>query len=110
MGETKHITRYCGKLAPSLTCLTGNEGSTKAYDTYGLREGNMQELASFDVLKAGFRAFKQGHIGGTPTGNVKMMPGTFIVDQQGHIKFTYYSQHAGDHPAIADLLAAAQHI
>lgn len=36
-----------------------------------------------------------------------MLPGTFIVDQQGIIQYAYYSQHAGDHPRIDDLIEAA---
>lgn len=106
MGEPKHIERYCGKIAPSLTCLARDDGA--AYDAYGLREGGLKAFASMDVIKAGLRAFTQGHMQGKGIGNVKMLPGTFIVDTSGKITFTYYSQHAGDHPEPDALLKMAQ--
>lgn len=108
MGEPKHIDRYCGKLAPSLTCLAKSDDSV--YRAYGLQDGGLREFASVDVLKAGFRAFKQGHVGGKPVGNPRMLPGTFIVDTSARIRYTYYSQHAGDHPDIDHLLDTARQL
>lgn len=105
MGEPKHAERYCGKLAPSITCLT-NE-TTKPYETYGLQQGKLGELISPAVIAASVRALAHGSSQGQTIGDAKMMPGTFIVDRQGIIQYTYYSKHAGDHPNIADLIAAA---
>lgn len=110
MGEPKHVDRYCRRLAPSITCLTGDAGGEAAYNAYGLREGSFQEIASLGVLKAGFRAMRKGYVGGQPVGNVKMMPGTFIVDTQGRIAYTFYSNHVGDHPTIDDVITAARQI
>ncbi len=45
---------------------------------------------------------------GRPTGDVRMLPGTFIVDRNGLIQFTYYSVHAGDTPRIERLLKALE--
>jgi len=102
MGQPRHMQRYCGKLAPNITCL--GKDDEDAYHAYGLKEGKiLGELASFDVLKAGMRAFQQGHVGGKITGNPKMIPGTFIVDTKGEIIYTYYSKHAGDHPNLNTL-------
>lgn len=106
MGEPKHIKRYCGKLAPSLTCLARDDET--AYDAYGLREGDLKAFASMDVIKAGLQALLKGHMQGKGIGNLKMLPGTFIVNTSGEITYTYYSEHAGDHPEIDILLAEAQ--
>lgn len=103
MGEPKHIKRYCGKLAPGLTCLADADG-TRAYDAYGLQQGGLRELASLDVLRAGAWAFRGGHIGGKVIGDARMLPGTFIVDTSGHVTYTYYSDHAGDHPDFGKLV------
>ena len=105
MGEPKHAERYCGKLAPSITCLT-NE-TTMPYQTYGLQQGKLGELMSPAVVVASVRALARGSSQGEAIGDVKMLPGTFIVDNQGIIQYAYYSKHAGDHPKIADLIAAA---
>ncbi|MCA0455980.1 MAG: AhpC/TSA family protein [Chloroflexi bacterium] len=107
LGEPKHAERYCGKLAPHLTCFAdaGNDG----YYTWGLRQGTMGELASngFNVLKASAKALLDGHIQGTATGDAHMLPGTFIIDRDGIIRYAYYSQYAGDDPAIDVLVAEA---
>jgi hypothetical protein len=47
-----------------------------------------------------------GLIPEAPTGDVRMLPGTFIVDRQGRVQFAHYSKHAGDHPEISTLLKA----
>jgi peroxiredoxin len=104
MGEPKHAERYCGKLAPSITCLT-NE-TTMPYQTYGLQQGKLGELISPAVVVASVRALRRGSSQGETIGDVKMLPGTFIVDKQGIIQYAYYSKHAGDHPKISDLIVA----
>lgn len=105
MGDPKHIARYCDRIAPDITCLTGDDGSLEAYHAYGLQEGGLKQFTSFDALKAGFRAIKGGHAVGKATGNVRMMPGTFLIDAEGRVRWTYYSEHVGDHPDIADILS-----
>lgn len=105
MGMPKHAERYCGNLAPSMTCLT--DETTLPYQTYGLQQGKLNELISPSVVVASIRALARGSSQGKTIGDAKMLPGTFIVDQQGIIRYTYYSKHAGDHPDMAALIAAA---
>jgi peroxiredoxin len=105
MGQPKHAERYCGNLAPSMTCLT--DETTLPYEIYGLQQGKLAELISPSVVAASVRALARGSSQGKTIGDAKMLPGTFIVDQQGIIQYTYYNQHAGDHPRIDDLIEAA---
>ncbi len=106
MGEPKHAERYCGKLAPSVDCLT--DETTAPYLTYGLSRGGAKELMSFDVAKAAVRAMARGNVQGKTIGDAQMMPGTFVIDRQGIIRYSYYSAHAGDHPPISALLAGGR--
>ncbi|SRR5690606_13339197 len=106
MGEPKHARHFCGKLAPSITCFT--DETTLPYETYGLQQGKRGELMSPAVVAASVRALARGSSQGKPIGDAKMLPGTFIVDRQGVIQYAYYSKHAGDHPRIDDLIAAAK--
>lgn len=108
MGEPKHSKRYCGQLAPSVTCLAQQDENP--YLLYGLQQGGLKELMSLDVVKAGYRAFQQGYVGGTPIGDTRMMPGNFIVDQNGIVQYVFYAKHAGDHLLISDLLAVGQQL
>lgn len=106
IGEPKHAVHYCGRLSPSLNCLT--DTGTEAYSQYGLREGEITQLLNTNVIMSATRAFARGHIGGMPTGNTRMLPGTFIIDRQGIIRYAYYGRDAADHPVIHDLVIAAR--
>jgi peroxiredoxin len=107
-GEPKHIDRYCGKLAPHITCLARED--TSAYTDYGLTRMGLKEITHPGNVSAGIRILKGGYRPGEVIGDVAMMPGTFIVDTGGIIRFAYYSEHAGDHPRFEDLLKAAEQL
>ena len=108
LGEPKHAQRYCGKLAPGIDCLTHT--TTEPYYAYGLRQATAKELASVSLFAASARALVKGYRQGEATGDVRMLPGTFIIDREGTIVYTYYSKHAGDDPNIHDLVEAAHRI
>jgi peroxiredoxin len=105
LGEPKHAERYCSKLAPSYNCLSSD--SNDPYFIYGLQRGGFEAVFNRDLLVASAKALFAGHMNGRTTGDVGMMPGTFLVDCKGIIRYTYYSQHAGDHPDFSVLLETA---
>lgn len=105
LGKPKHAVRYCGQLAPSIDCYCDGE-ETAVYTAYGLEQGSASSFLNPSLLKASLRAMSGGHKQGKPTGDVRMLPGSFIVDGDGIIQYAYYSQHAGDHPDLAKLLAS----
>jgi peroxiredoxin len=108
LGEPKHAERYCGKLAPHLTCFadTVNDG----YYAWGLRQGTMAEMRAqgFNILKASAKAMLDGQMQGSNTGDAHMLPGTFIIDRIGIVRYAYYSKYAGDDPPIDTLLEQAK--
>ncbi|MDL1902302.1 hypothetical protein FBR02_16215 [Anaerolineae bacterium CFX9] len=106
IGEPKHAVHFCGRLAPSLYCLTDKDAAS--YREYGLQEGDITQLLNPNVIMSATRAFARGHVGGRVTGNTRMLPGTFIVDRQGIIRYAYYGRDVADHPPIGDLLTAAR--
>jgi len=101
LGEPKHAERYCGKLAPSIDCYCNQ--AADVYEAYGLQRAGVSSLLNPGMAKATVRAAARGHVQGKATGDVKMLPGTFIVDTQGIIRYAYYSSHAGDHPDLLEL-------
>ena len=107
-GEPKHAVRYCHKLAPGVECLVRDD--TTVYRAYGIHRAGLKGLISPDILKAGLRAATHGHMQGEATGDTSMKPATFIVDTNGMIQFAYYSEHAGDHPPINELIRVAQQL
>jgi peroxiredoxin len=108
MGETKHAERYCGELAPDVTCVLQEDADP--YQTYGLTQGGAKELISLEVLKAGIRAYSKGHRQGKAMGDTRMLPGVFIVDARGKIRYAYYGKHAGDHPPMDELLTVGKRL
>jgi peroxiredoxin len=103
LGKPKHAVRYCGQLAPSIDCYCDDE-ETAVYTAYGLEQGSATRFLNPGLMKATVRAMAAGHRQGKATGDVRMLPGTFIVDGEGRIQYAYYSDHAGDHPDLARLL------
>lgn len=108
MGETKHVRRYCGQLAPSIGCLVHEDAAP--YYAYGLQQGGIKELMSLQVIKAGFRAAQAGFKPEKVIGDGRMMPGTFIINTQGIVEYAFYSTHAGDHPDLETIITIASKI
>lgn len=103
LGEPKHAERYCGSLAPSIDCYCNK--TAEVYEVYGLQRAGLTGLLNPGMATAALRAASRGHVQGKPTGDVKMLPGTFIVDKEGLIQYAYYSSHAGDHPDLTAVCA-----
>ena len=103
LGKPQHAQRFCDKGAPSVTCYCDHKA--KVYARYGLQQASAFQLLNPFVYTATARAAAKGHYQGTPTGDIKMLPGTFIVDTDGIIQYVYYSSHIGDHPDIDELIA-----
>lgn len=102
LGQTKHAERYCGKLAPSLTCLSNEESDLNR--AYGLTRGSLLQLMGPAGIANGVRAMSKGFRQGKSTGDELMLPGTFVVDKAGVVRYAYYSANAGDHPNITAVL------
>jgi len=108
LGRPEHAERYCGKLAPNLTCFAATDN--EPYYAYGLRQSTTGELlkTGIGLLRATATAMRAGHSQSKSTGDVAMMPGTFIVDEAGVLRYCYYSQYAGDDPSIEQLIEFAR--
>lgn len=83
------------------------DGEAEVYKQYGLEQSSLRQLLSPGLAAASVRAMSSGHAQGKATGDVKMLPGTFIVDTHGRVQWAYYSDHAGDHPDIEEIIRVA---
>jgi peroxiredoxin len=104
LGQPKHARQFGDKLAPSILCLTNEEPDL--YDAFGIGRGNPLRLISPDAIKAGARAASQGFTQGKATGDAMRLTATFIVDEQGIVRYAHYGKHAGDHADIDEVLAS----
>ena len=102
LGQPKHARHFGDKLAPSVECVTNEE--PVLHQTFGIERANMLRLIAPDAIKAGARAASRGHTQGQATGDAQRLPGTFIVDSDGIIRYAHYGKHAGDNPDLLSLV------
>jgi len=110
LGRPEHAERYCGKLAPSLPCFAATDN--QPYDAFGLQRASAVDMlkSGIGLARASIKAMRAGYSQGESTGDVQMMPGTFIIDEVGVIRYAYYSQYAGDDPEIGQLLETVRQL
>lgn len=103
LGQQEHAEKFRQEFAPSFPIVCDPE--KQLYSAYGLGRGSMAEMAGPGVLLKGLRAMIEGHVPGIPSGDVMQMPGVFMIDTMGAIRYAYYSKDASDHPSVESLLA-----
>jgi len=108
LGEPKHAQRYCGQLAPNVTCVVNV--TKEAYTAFGIARGNLTQLAGPSVILNAAKATAQGFTQGLATGDTHMIGGTFVIDQHGIIRFAHYDAHAGDHPEFSEIFRAVKEL
>jgi len=74
------------------------------YRMYDLKSGSVASVASPSVLLKGLRAMSMGYRPGIPQADVMQLPGVFLIDTDGSIRYSYFSKDASDHPAVDELL------
>lgn len=77
----------------------------KLYQTFGLGRVSVASMASPTLLLKGLKALSRGHTPGMPRDDIMQMPGVFLIDTSGNIRYAHYSKDPSDNPSIATLLA-----
>ncbi len=108
IGEPKHAINFCGKLAPSLTCLVPAAKTIDVHVTYGLQRGGWHTMLNPQLYANSARAAAAGLTQGQATGDIAMLGGIFVIDQSGLIRYAYVNEVAGDYPPIPEILSAIQ--
>lgn len=108
LGESEHAKTYCGSLLPDALCLASEDSSV--YKTYGFSHIKLGNILSFTAIQNTVRAVTSGQMQGQTTGDVRMIGGTFIIDQAGVVQYAYYSKTPGDHPSFERILEVGKKI
>ena len=107
MYRAKPTRNFCRQRKVELECLGDPE--RKAYREVGLGRGGMSEMASPRVAIGAIRAASKGAVVGDPQGgDVRQMPGTFVVGTDGTLLFAHYNKDQSDNPDVQEVLAALQ--
>lgn len=85
------------------TATTFCDPAREAFAAYGLGRASAGEIAGPATLIAGMRAATQGHFVGPVVGDAMQMPGLFVVDTGGTIRYAHEFGHVGDHPSATRL-------
>ena len=83
----------------------------RLYRTFGLKMLSALGLLSPSVAVKGILAITKGHTVGIPIGDVRQLPGVFIIDTDGRIVYSHFARDPSDHPdpdTILEALKGAQ--
>jgi peroxiredoxin len=97
---------FCRQRKVDLECLGDPERD--AYEAVGLERGGAKELFAPRIGVAALRAAREGAVVGKPVGDVRQMPGTFVVASDGRIAYAHYNRDQSDTPPMEDVLAAVR--
>jgi peroxiredoxin len=86
------------------------DSDRRLYAAYGLKKMGLLGFASPSLLVKGVKALGQGHSMGIPTGDIYQLPGVFIIDTTGRIRFSHYARDPADHPSADTILSALSKI
>ena len=110
LGRPDQAGWFCEQHDLPFTCVVQPDRS--AHKAFGLRRGSLNEVSGPAVwlpwVKNQLTGKRQTAYGGK--GDVAQLPGTFVVDTDGILRFAYRSQRSSDIPSNRKVLAAIAEI
>jgi hypothetical protein len=76
------------------------------YAEFGLGEGSLGQLFSFETFRRGIKATMAGYRSGRPTADPRVLGGSFVVNAHGDVVWSRPSLNAADNATAAEILAA----
>lgn len=80
------------------------------YEAFGLKHGSMLDMLRPSLVIAGIKATLSGARQGKTEGDPLLMPGTFVIDRDGIVRYAHPGAHAGDVPSAAELIRTVDRI
>ena len=77
----------------------------RLFEAFLLKQASAAALLSAKMLIRGVTAMAKGHGIGVPQGDVRQLPGVFIINTDGRILFSHHAAGPADHPRPETLLA-----
>lgn len=104
MGNVEQTNTFRKTFAPEFPMVCDPDRSL--YQAYQLKQAGLFQLASPSLFVKGMKAIASGHGMGSPQGDVFQLPGVFIIDTKGRVRFSHHSRDPSDHPKPEELLSA----
>jgi peroxiredoxin len=104
LASPRDTSAFAKQLGLTFACVSAADRA--AHRAFGVRKGSLPEILGLKVVAAGVRAFFSGHRAGRAKGDVRVLPGTFVVDGAGRIVAAHYGANSADHMKARATLAA----
>jgi hypothetical protein len=101
-GTTEHGERFFRRRWPEAVAIADTEGAL--YDAFDVERARWSQLFGLSVLLRSLGAAVRGNGVGKPVGDVRRMPGAFLV-HQGQVAWAQEPEHVGDHPNLPSVHA-----
>ena len=107
LGRPEQAAAFCAERRVQVACVTSPDRS--AHRAYGLRRASLGQLTGPRVWLPWIRRqFGETHQGRFGQGDVAQLPGTFVVDTAGIVRFAHRGIRSNDVPSNDAVLAAVR--
>jgi peroxiredoxin len=103
MGTASESAEFAAKFKVSFPIVADPE--KKLYRQFELKQMSALGFFSPSVAIKGVSAIVGGHGIGMPQGDVRQLPGVFVINTAGQIVFSHYSRNPADHPDATTIIA-----
>ena len=105
MGTPREAGRFRETTGTELILLS--DARQEAYAAYGLSRGSVWQVMGPKVWPSLIRGTVRAGAG-KPVGDIWQMPGTFVIDRQGVVRFTHIPADQSQRPNNEELIAVLQ--
>jgi peroxiredoxin len=103
-GTPRRAARFQAEL--ELPFLVLGDREAVAYEAFGVGRAPLSDLLRPGLYRAGLRALAGGNLPRPPQGDASQLPGAFLVDPDGIVRWAQRASHAGDTATVDAVLAA----
>jgi len=104
MGTPSESAEFAAKFKVPFPMVADPE--KKLYRKFELKRMSTLGFLSPSLALKGVAAMVGGHGLGMPQGDVRQLPGVFIIDTAGEIVFSHFSSNPADHPDAKTIIDA----
>jgi peroxiredoxin len=109
LGSPEQASAFCAERQVQVGCVTSPDRS--AHRAYGLRRGTINQVSGPRVWLPWIRnQLGERHQGRFGQGDVGQLPGTFVVDRAGIVRFAHRGTRSNDVPSNDEVLRAVRAI
>ena len=109
LGSPQQASAFCAERHVGVDCVTSPDRS--AHRAYGLRRGSFDQVAGPRVWLPWLRnQLGERHQGRFGQGDVAQLPGTFVVDPVGIVRYAHRGTRSNDVPSNEEVLRAVRSI